>query len=151
VNPLPEARRRPSHLALCAALFPALFPAARSLAAPRPLETVPPASVGLSAARLSRIDALLSEAIARKEVPGGVVLVGRHGKVAFRKAYGHRALEPAVEPMTTDTAFDLASLTKGVATAAAVMTLVEQGRIALDEPVTIVDSPSTIAEWLSPR
>jgi Beta-lactamase class C and other penicillin binding proteins len=96
---------------------------------------VPPASVGLSATRLARIDALLSEAIARQEVPGGVVLVGRHGKVAFRKAYGHRALEPAVETMTTDTAFDLASLTKGVATAAAVMTLVEQGRIALDEPV----------------
>ena len=135
MSPLPEARRRPGHLALCAALLPALFPAARSHAAPRPLETVPPASVGLSATRLARIDALLSEAIARQEVPGGVVLVGRHGKVAFRKAYGHRALEPAVETMTTDTAFDLASLTKGVATAAAVMTLVEQGRIALDEPV----------------
>ncbi|MHB8800671.1 MAG: exo-beta-N-acetylmuramidase NamZ domain-containing protein [Thermoanaerobaculia bacterium] len=121
--------------AIRAALLLLLFPALLAFGAPPPLETVSPASVGLSAARLSRIDALLSEAIARQEVPGAVVLVGRHGKVAFRKAYGHRALEPAVEPMTVDTAFDLASLTKGVATAAAVMTLVEEGRVALDEPV----------------
>ncbi len=135
MNPLCNARRRPGRLVLCAAVLPALLPAAPALPAPRPLETVPPASVGLSEARLSRIDTLLAEAIARQEVPGGVVLVGRHGKVAFRRAYGHRALEPAVEAMTTDTAFDLASLTKGVATAASVMTLVEQGRVALDDPV----------------
>ncbi len=135
MNPLRNARRRSGLAVLCAAVFTAPLPAARALAAPRPLETVPPERVGLSSARLAQIDTLLSEAIARQEVPGGVVLVGRHGKVALRKAYGHRALEPAVEPMTTDTAFDLASLTKGVATAAAVMTLVEQGRIALDDPV----------------
>ena len=100
-----------------------------------PLETVPPAAVGLSEARLARIDAVLADAIARKEVPGAVVLVGRHGKVAFRKAYGYRALEPRVEPLTVDTAFDLASLTKCVATAASVLTLVESGRITLDDPV----------------
>ena len=104
-------------------------------AAPPPLETVPPEAVGLSAARLGRIDGLLAEAIARKEIPGAVVLVGRHGKVVLRKAYGHRALEPGVEPMTVDTAFDLASLTKPVATAAAVMTLVEAGRLRLGDPV----------------
>jgi uncharacterized protein YbbC (DUF1343 family)/CubicO group peptidase (beta-lactamase class C family) len=104
-------------------------------AAPPPLETVAPRSVGLSAARLARIDALVAEAITSREIPGAVVLVGRHGKVAFRKAYGHRALEPSVEPMTTDTAFDLASLTKCVATAGAVMTLIEEGRIRLDDPV----------------
>ncbi len=135
MNPLREAPRRPARPVLRAALLTVLLPTPRALAAPRPLETVPPEAVGLSSARLARIDALLADAIARKEVPGGVVLVGRHGKVAFRRAYGHRALEPSVEPMTTDTAFDLASLTKGVATAAAVMTLVEQGRIALDDPV----------------
>ncbi len=100
-----------------------------------PLETVAPEAAGLSPARLAVLDALLAEAIARKEVPGAVVLVGRHGKVAFRKAWGHRALEPAAEPMTLDTAFDLASLTKGVATAASVMTLVEKGRLALGDPV----------------
>jgi len=135
VNPLGDAPRRPGRPVLFAALLTVLLPTPRALAAPRPLETLSPEAVGLSSARLARIDALLAEAIARKEVPGGVVLVGRHGKVAFRRAYGHRSLEPSVEPMTTDTAFDLASLTKGVATAASVMTLVEQGRIALDDPV----------------
>lgn len=106
-----------------------------SPAPPLPLLTVPPQSVGLSPSRLSRIDDVLLQAIARKEVPGAVVLVGRHGKVAFRKAYGHRALAPSAEPMTVDTVFDLASLTKPVATAAAVMVLVEEGRVRLDDPV----------------
>ncbi len=104
-------------------------------AAPPPLVTVAPSAVGLSAERLSRIDDVVAASVARKELPGAVVLVGRHGKVAFRKAYGHRALAPRVEPMTTDTVFDLASVTKCAATAASVMTLVEQGRIALEDPV----------------
>lgn len=116
------------------AVLPLLLAAGPGLAAP-PLQSAAPGALGLSPTRLARIDALLSEAIARREVPGAVVLVGRHGRVAFRKAYGHRSLEPSTEPMTVDTAFDLASLTKGVATAAAVMTLVEEGRIALDDPV----------------
>ena len=104
-------------------------------APPPPLETVAPESVGLSPDRLARIDDVLAQAIAKKEIPGAVVLFGRHGKVAFRKAYGHRALAPSVEAMTVDTVFDLASLTKPVATAAAVMTLVEAGRVRLDDPV----------------
>ncbi|HYN40851.1 MAG TPA: serine hydrolase, partial [Thermoanaerobaculia bacterium] len=106
-----------------------------SPAGPPPLETVPPESVGLSTARLGRIDEVISRSIAKKEIPGAVVLVGRHGKVAFRKAYGHRTLAPSVEPMTVDTAFDLASLTKPVATASAVMTLVEEGRVRLGDAV----------------
>ena len=124
-----------------AALFPSLLllsPPSRAvpaLAAPPPLETVAPESVGLSPARLGRIDEVIGRSIAKKEIPGAVVLVGRHGKVAFRKAYGNRALAPSVEPMTVDTVFDLASLTKPVATAAAVMTLVEQGRVRLGDPV----------------
>ena len=101
----------------------------------RPLPTGPPASAGLSAARLARIDAAISDAIARKEIPGAVVLVGRHGKVVYRKAYGHRAVVPALEPMTVDTVFDMASLTKVVATAPSVMTLVEEGKIRLQDRV----------------
>jgi len=116
-------------------LLPALLASVATLAAPPPLETVAPESVGLSPARLARIDDVIARAIAKKEIPGAVVLVGRHGKVAFRKAYGHRALAPTVEPMTVDTAFDLASLTKPVATASAVMTLVEEGRVRLDDAV----------------
>jgi len=61
-------------------------------------------------------------------------LVGHHGKVIFEKAYGNRSLEPTVEPMTVDTVFDLASLTKVVATAPAVMLLVQEGKLRLDDP-----------------
>lgn len=94
-----------------------------------------PVEAGLSAARLSRIDAVVAEAIAREELPGAVVLVGRRGRVVFRKAYGRRALLPEKEPMTADTLFDVASLTKAVATAPSVMILAEGGRIELGDPV----------------
>ena len=124
------ARSRPRAAAIALLLASAAAPAA-----PPPLETVPPGKVGLSASRLAVIDDVLAAAIERREVPGAVVLVGRHGKVAFRKAYGMRAVSPAPEPMTVDTAFDLASLTKPVATAAALMTLVERGRVRLGDPV----------------
>src|SRR5690242_2250567 len=76
---------------------------------------------GFDLARLSRIDAVVNDAIADKKLPGAVVLVGRGDAIVFRKAYGHRALVPAAEPMTLDTIFDLASLTKVVATTPAVM------------------------------
>ncbi len=89
----------------------------------------------MSAERLSRIDAVVEEELATRHIPGAVVLIARHGKVVFRKAYGFRALEPKPEPMTVDTVFDLASLTKVVATATAVLTLVEEGRLRLSDPV----------------
>jgi uncharacterized protein YbbC (DUF1343 family)/CubicO group peptidase (beta-lactamase class C family) len=100
----------------------------------------PPASAivaGFDRARLARLDAVVDEAIARKELPGAVVVVGRGEAVALRRAYGHRALVPAAEPMTLDTMFDLASLTKVVATAPAVTMLVEEGRIRLTDPVAL--------------
>ena len=62
-------------------------------------------------------------------------MVGHHGRVIYRKAFGERSLEPARQPMNVDTIFDLASLTKVVATTTAVMQLVEQGRIRLNDPV----------------
>ena len=94
-----------------------------------------PANAGFSAARLARIDGVIAEAIRRGELPGAVVLVGRRDRVVSRKAYGSRALLPSREPMTVDTIFDVASLTKPVATATSVMILVERGRIALTDPV----------------
>jgi uncharacterized protein YbbC (DUF1343 family)/CubicO group peptidase (beta-lactamase class C family) len=100
-----------------------------------PLPVVAPESTGMLAYRLDRIDAAVGEAIGRKQLPGAVILVGRHGKVVFRRAYGQRAVEPEAEPMTTDTVFDLASLTKVVATATSVMTLVERGAVRLQDPV----------------
>jgi CubicO group peptidase (beta-lactamase class C family) len=81
-------------------------------------------AAGVDQARLSRIDDVIATAIAEKKLPGAVVLVGRGDSVAFRKAYGNRALAPSVEAMTPDTIFDMASLTKVMATTTAVMMLV---------------------------
>ena len=85
--------------------------------------------------RLSVVDAIVRDAIRDREIPGAVVLIGHNGQVAYRKAFGHRALEPRPEMMTVDTIFDIASLTKVVATTTAVMQLVEDGRIRVNEPV----------------
>jgi uncharacterized protein YbbC (DUF1343 family)/CubicO group peptidase (beta-lactamase class C family) len=90
---------------------------------------------GLDRTRLARIDEAVAEAIAARQLPGAVVVVGRGGTVAWQKAYGQRAVTPSPEPMTLDTIFDLASLTKAVVTAPAVMMLVEDGRIRLTDPV----------------
>ncbi|MBI1766416.1 MAG: DUF1343 domain-containing protein [Acidobacteria bacterium] len=100
-----------------------------------PLPTADPSAVGMSAQHLAYIDQAVTAEIARKQLPGAVVLVGRQGKVVWRKAYGNRALEPAPEVMTADTMFDLASLTKIVATATSVMLLVERGMVRLGDPV----------------
>jgi CubicO group peptidase (beta-lactamase class C family) len=81
------------------------------------------------------IDAIMEEAIARRDIPGGVVLIGHNGKVIYRKAYGWRSIEPAREVMTADTVFDLASLTKCIATTSSVMKLVQEGRVRLNDPV----------------
>jgi uncharacterized protein YbbC (DUF1343 family) len=85
--------------------------------------------------RLEAIDPLVREAIADKKLPGAVVLVGRGDRIVYQKAIGQRALVPSPEPMTTDTIFDLASLTKVVATTTSVMILVEQGKIRLSDRV----------------
>ena len=78
---------------------------------------------------------VVEEAIDAGETPGAVVLVGRGEEVLYFEAFGHRALVPESETMTRDTVFDLASLTKVVATTTSVMQLVEQGRIRLSDRV----------------
>jgi uncharacterized protein YbbC (DUF1343 family)/CubicO group peptidase (beta-lactamase class C family) len=85
--------------------------------------------------RLAAVDSIIQQAIADGSIPGAVLIVGHDGKVVYRKAYGNRALEPRRQPMTLDTVFDLASLTKVVATTTAVMQLVEQGKVRLNDPV----------------
>ena len=82
---------------------------------------------------LSQIDALVETAIADGIIPGAVVLVYHQKQAVFLRAYGNRSLEPTLELMTIDTIFDLASLTKVVATAPAIMLLVEQGRVKLED------------------
>ena len=94
-----------------------------------------PAAVGLWPANLKNIDEAVRAAIKAKETPGAVVLVGRRGRIAYLKAFGHRALEPLMEPMSTDTIFDMASLTKVMATTPAIMLLVENGQIRLGDRV----------------
>jgi uncharacterized protein YbbC (DUF1343 family)/CubicO group peptidase (beta-lactamase class C family) len=76
-----------------------------------------------------------SEAVASGEIPGVVVLVGRGDDILFQRAYGSRRLVPNQAPMTLDTIFDIASLTKPVGTTIAVMSLVERGLISLDAPL----------------
>jgi uncharacterized protein YbbC (DUF1343 family)/CubicO group peptidase (beta-lactamase class C family) len=85
--------------------------------------------------RLAAVDAVIEQAISEKKIPGAVLVVGHDGHVIHRKAYGSRAFEPRRETMTLDTIFDVASLTKVIVTTTAVMQLVEQGKIRLNDPV----------------
>jgi uncharacterized protein YbbC (DUF1343 family)/CubicO group peptidase (beta-lactamase class C family) len=90
-------------------------------------------------------DAIVQDAIEQGKMPGAVVLIGHNGRVVYRKAFGSRSIEPTREPMTVDTVFDLASLTKCIATTTSVMQLVETGRIRLNDPV------SAYLPWFSPN
>jgi uncharacterized protein YbbC (DUF1343 family)/CubicO group peptidase (beta-lactamase class C family) len=94
-----------------------------------------PGAAGMSAERLARMDQVIRASIEKEELPGAVVLVARHGRIVWRKAYGARAVEPQREAMTADTIFDLASLTKIVATTTSIMILVERGEVRLGDTV----------------
>lgn len=96
---------------------------------------VKPEEAGLSGKQLRRLDDVLESALSRKDIPGAVILVGRKAKTVFRKAYGHSQLVPQPKPMEEEMIFDLASITKPVATATSFMILVEEGKISLDEKV----------------
>lgn len=82
------------------------------------------------------LDDAIEQAIRENRMPGAVLLVGHNGQVVYEKAYGKRAVVPSPEPMTTDTIFDCASLTKVVATTSALMKLFEDGKIRLNDRVT---------------
>ena len=85
--------------------------------------------------RLAVVDPIINDAITQQQVPGAVLIVGHDGQIVYRKAYGSRALVPRREPMTIDTIFDCASLTKVVTTTTAVMQLWEQGKFRMADPV----------------
>jgi serine-type D-Ala-D-Ala carboxypeptidase len=93
-----------------------------------------PAQVNVDPDRLAVIDQIVEEGLWRDRMRGCVVLVGCRGRIVHRKAYGQRVVEPEAEEMTLDAVFDLASLTKPVATATCVMLLVQDGKVDLDEP-----------------
>jgi uncharacterized protein YbbC (DUF1343 family)/CubicO group peptidase (beta-lactamase class C family) len=114
-----------------AALTTGASPVTRS----KRLPVVNPAKVNVAAEKLKAIDVEVEREIQQKNLPGAVVLVARNDGIVFRKAYGARSVEPARETMTTDTIFDVASLTKVVATATSVMMLVERGKVRLSDPL----------------
>jgi len=84
--------------------------------------------------RFGRIDGIVRQEVAAGHIPGAVILVGHQGKIVYRKAFGLRAVEPRPQGLTPNTVFDIASLTKVVATTTAIMQLADQGRLRLDEP-----------------
>ncbi len=100
------------------------------------LRPVDPREVGISPQRLEKLDAVTREHIERRQFPGAVILVARKGGIVYRKAFGDRTVSPSRSPMEVDTIFDLASLTKIMPTAVAIMILVEEGRLSLSDPVS---------------
>lgn len=108
-------------------------PLSRVSAATSKLPSAAPAAEGFSAQRLERIDAFLDEATQPGGYLGAVALVARHGKIVHYKAYGHADLA-RTRPMRTDAIFRIYSMTKTIASVAVLM-LLEEGRLALDEPV----------------
>jgi CubicO group peptidase (beta-lactamase class C family) len=101
---------------------------------PQTLPSVPPESVGISAGRLSRLNAVLEKYVQESRIAGAVTYVARYGKVVHHQAYGMRDIENK-RPMTADTFFRIASQTKAV-TSVAVMILVEEGAVRLADPVS---------------
>jgi len=137
--------KKPQPYRLAASLLAIFFlgDSPAGYASPCPaLPQVEPATVGLSDAQLDRIGPLIGPEIEAGRFPGCVVLVGRYdratrqGAIAYLKAFGHRQLEPTVERMTTDTLFDMASLTKPLATATSIMILIERGILRLRDPIS---------------
>jgi CubicO group peptidase (beta-lactamase class C family) len=107
----------------------------------RPAAALSPISPDLEGAlqttdAFAEIDHVVQHHIGLGNLPGAVVLVGHQDVIAFERAYGNRSVEPEIEAMTPETVFDLASLTKVVATTPSVMLLVQKGRLKLDDPVS---------------
>ena len=101
----------------------------------RVLQHSRPETVGISAERLSHLDQVIGSAVFEGEIPGAVALVARKGKIVYRKAFGFRSEQPSLEPMTADSIFDVASMTKVMACAPSIMLLVEEGKISLLDEV----------------
>jgi len=95
----------------------------------------PASSQVLREDQLTPITETAKKAIRSGKIPGAVILIGSQGKIVYRRSFGFRALKPKKEPMATGTIFDVASLTKVIATSTAVMQLVENGKLNLEDPV----------------
>ena len=116
-------------------IFIALFCITSAVA--QPLQRVAPEQAGMDSRRLMYADEIIEEAIANKDIPGAVLAIVRDGKMAYLKAYGNKRVYPTVEPMTTETVFDMASCSKTMSTAVCTMILVERGKIRLSDAVSV--------------
>ena len=137
---LPRASRS-GHwgLLLVLLLLPALgrlTPLAAQPPAEFQLPQATPESLGFDEARLARIAELVEAGIEAKKMPGCVLCFGRRGQIAWLEAYGNKRLQPNTEPMSVDTVFDMASITKPTATATSIMKLVEMGQLRLSQRVS---------------
>lgn len=94
-----------------------------------------PEELGFNASRLERVEQLALQGIQEGKMPGCVICFGRQGKIAYLRAFGNKQTQPEPIAMTVDTIFDMASITKPVATATSVMKLVEEGRLRLGSKV----------------
>ena len=144
--------RLPAWIVVVAAVAGCAAPQLPTADLPQPTTSLPaaiatpptPAPTAVTPAALAAVTESVNDAITARRLPGAVVQVGHDGEIVYRNAFGDRKLagEPGLdrdpapaEPMTTDTIFDLASLTKSIATTTAVMQLREQGLLRLDDPV----------------
>ncbi len=136
-HPFPTISRQYFLLLLAPAFIALITAIDRAADAPpaRP-NRMSPDKAHMDSAMGSYIDPLVAESIARGDMSGCVVLIGRREGIVFERAYGNRAVEPRKEPMSVDTLFDMASLTKPLATATSIMILLERGQIRLRDKVT---------------
>ena len=131
-----KSRTRVTNTVLLAALSLSGHLRAQTAAAISFIDTSPQTfSTGSQPPDFTATDKLINAAIAAQRLPGAVLEVGHAGHVVYRKAYGNRAEDPTVEPMTLDTSFDMASLSKCLSTATAIMQLSEQGKLHFDDPL----------------
>src|SRR5215210_7382462 len=118
---------------VCVALCPAI---GQTKETPAAAQKISWEKASMDSAIVGRIEKDVTRAIERGDMSGCVVLIGRREGIVFEHAYGNRAIEPKVEPMTIDTLFDMASLTKPLATATSIMILVQRGQLRLADKVT---------------
>lgn len=100
------------------------------------LKHVKPEKVGMDSRRLQKADSIISDAISRGDIPGAVLAVVRHDRIAYLKAYGNRQVWPVRVPMTTGTIFDMASCSKAMSTTLSALILCEDGKFRMLDAVS---------------
>ena len=101
------------------------------------LERVKAEDVGIDSKKIVKVDDIIENSIKKGEIPGAVLAVVKDGKMVYIKSYGNKSVYPKIEKMTDDVIFDLASVSKSVGTAIAVMQLIERGDIRLYDNVSM--------------